>query len=130
MIRRPPRSTLFPYTTLFRSLLVQTPPVHEAQAGRRLTTEEDVLGDGHLRKGARLLIDDADAGLHRGPGSAERDGYARQADLPRGRTEHACEDEHERGLPGAVCPDEGVDLAALRGEVHAVESGRAGKGLR
>src|SRR5256886_12627345 len=25
MIRRPPRSTLFPYTTLFRSLRVQTP---------------------------------------------------------------------------------------------------------
>src|SRR5260370_29132317 len=24
MIRRPPRSTLFPYTTLFRSLIVQT----------------------------------------------------------------------------------------------------------
>src|SRR2546422_4564276 len=29
MIRRPPRSTLFPYTTLFRSLLIQI--------GRRLT---------------------------------------------------------------------------------------------
>src|SRR2546429_6637009 len=28
MIRRPPRSTLFPYTTLFRSRL----PVHERQA--------------------------------------------------------------------------------------------------
>src|SRR3712207_6958783 len=26
MIRRPPRSTLFPYTTLFRSLLVSEPP--------------------------------------------------------------------------------------------------------
>src|SRR5260370_26902574 len=26
MIRRPPRSTLFPYTTLFRSLLAQLPP--------------------------------------------------------------------------------------------------------
>src|SRR5256885_5648261 len=26
MIRRPPRSTLFPYTTLFRSRLVQLPP--------------------------------------------------------------------------------------------------------
>src|SRR5687767_15549191 len=26
MIRRPPRSTLFPYTTLFRSLLTTTPP--------------------------------------------------------------------------------------------------------
>src|SRR3712207_7083728 len=25
MIRRPPRSTLFPYTTLFRSLIVQPP---------------------------------------------------------------------------------------------------------
>src|SRR5438270_4018800 len=29
MIRRPPRSTLFPYTTLFRS-----PPVHRAPSGR------------------------------------------------------------------------------------------------
>src|SRR3712207_7047261 len=27
MIRRPPRSTLFPYTTLFRSALVSPPPV-------------------------------------------------------------------------------------------------------
>src|SRR2546426_4298348 len=26
MIRRPPRSTLFPYTTLFRSVLVTRPP--------------------------------------------------------------------------------------------------------
>src|SRR5258707_9355909 len=36
MIRRPPRSTLFPYTTLFRSLL-QTAPEYLAmtRAGRR-----------------------------------------------------------------------------------------------
>src|SRR2546427_7787772 len=33
MIRRPPRSTLFPYTTLFRSLLARV-----RQAGRRRTT--------------------------------------------------------------------------------------------
>src|SRR2546429_2800594 len=26
MIRRPPRSTLFPYTTLFRSVLISKPP--------------------------------------------------------------------------------------------------------
>src|SRR3989441_1834143 len=32
MIRRPPRSTLFPYTTLFRSLL---PPVHQERRARR-----------------------------------------------------------------------------------------------
>src|SRR2546421_2317963 len=33
MIRRPPRSTLFPYTTLFRS--DQPPPVHAAVAAQR-----------------------------------------------------------------------------------------------
>src|SRR5438552_12429777 len=34
MIRRPPRSTLFPYTTLFRSVQMTTPPVREtASAG-------------------------------------------------------------------------------------------------
>src|SRR5688572_31552402 len=51
MIRRPPRSTLFPYTTLFRSilgidrivigiavvrLLAVSPPVTEVFAGRRI----------------------------------------------------------------------------------------------
>src|SRR5256884_9441967 len=30
MIRRPPRSTLFPYTTLFRSVRVVDPPLHDA----------------------------------------------------------------------------------------------------
>src|SRR6266511_1157838 len=29
MIRRPPRSTLFPYTTLFRSPGIRAPPNHE-----------------------------------------------------------------------------------------------------
>src|SRR2546426_9356017 len=32
MIRRPPRSTLFPYTTLFRSLVDRPPRVHERVA--------------------------------------------------------------------------------------------------
>src|SRR2546426_4584370 len=36
MIRRPPRSTLFPYTTLFRSLLLPAPPHAGPQAGRRV----------------------------------------------------------------------------------------------
>src|SRR5438552_14935673 len=35
MIRRPPRSTLFPYTTLFRS-----PEPHEPAPGRRLSLSE------------------------------------------------------------------------------------------
>src|SRR5260370_9518630 len=33
MIRRPPRSTLFPYTTLFRSLLVEDAHADEGAAG-------------------------------------------------------------------------------------------------
>src|SRR3712207_9495909 len=35
MIRRPPRSTLFPYTTLFRSLLFQHPLIHSAPKWQR-----------------------------------------------------------------------------------------------
>src|SRR3712207_8765728 len=41
MIRRPPRSTLFPYTTLFRSRALEVQANHRAKALRR-----DVLG-GH-----------------------------------------------------------------------------------
>src|SRR2546427_12412206 len=41
MIRRPPRSTLFPYTTLFRS-----------RRGRRGRPRERVLGDGATGPGA------------------------------------------------------------------------------
>src|SRR5260370_12237776 len=33
MIRRPPRSTLFPYTTLFRSLQSRVDPLTETQGG-------------------------------------------------------------------------------------------------
>src|SRR5438445_5307262 len=35
MIRRPPRSTLFPYTTLFRSLSPPNPPGRVVQAVRK-----------------------------------------------------------------------------------------------
>src|SRR2546421_4719728 len=51
MIRRPPRSTLFPYTTLFRSRLdqrLQGQPLHP-----RLDLAERLLGDGD----SGLLID-------------------------------------------------------------------------
>src|SRR3712207_7284399 len=44
MIRRPPRSTLFPYTTLFRSAVRE-------QHGRRLLLARGVVGDGRERVG-------------------------------------------------------------------------------
>src|SRR5687768_18185625 len=43
MIRRPPRSTLFPYTTLFRSGLQDA-----ARHGERVDGREDALGE-HVR---------------------------------------------------------------------------------
>src|SRR5256885_10036618 len=55
MIRRPPRSTLFPYTTLFRSVLEPTPPVL-ARAARFRSGEALPPRVGHLvsRGGQRL----------------------------------------------------------------------------
>src|SRR3712207_8695154 len=58
MIRRPPRSTLFPYTTLFRSLLVSPRrelPQHQGGGQPARADAEQVEG---LR--ARDLADDVD----------------------------------------------------------------------
>src|SRR2546422_2774030 len=44
MIRRPPRSTLFPYTTLFRSLQIRTSDAAGAHA------DEDVFVAGHRHR--------------------------------------------------------------------------------
>src|SRR2546425_9437470 len=59
MIRRPPRSTLFPYTTLFRSL-------------RR--TPSELRADGSYaakRKGVRFSSDDSNGATRDGPRSEE-----------------------------------------------------------
>src|SRR3712207_7791999 len=58
MIRRPPRSTLFPYTTLFRSALRPQPP----EAGRDAVRLRDPrpAGLGHARRLAELGVHVAD----------------------------------------------------------------------
>src|SRR3712207_9014774 len=64
MIRRPPRSTLFPYTTLFRSLdvdLVGEVVAAGPQGGRRVVT-----GQGGNRRAPRAGSDDGDANRHAG----------------------------------------------------------------
>src|SRR5258708_27418736 len=43
MIRRPPRSTLFPYTTLFRSLAQAHPEVHQAVGSQHLAVIGRIL---------------------------------------------------------------------------------------
>src|SRR5687768_17915577 len=53
MIPPPPRSTLFPYTTLFRSDGDRRPPGH-AQPGRRHVDEEDAHRLAHQAVGRDL----------------------------------------------------------------------------
>src|SRR3712207_9110702 len=55
MIRRPPRSTLFPYTTLFRSLLNDAGTLvqaHHSPIGTQISPDSNRLGD--RRPGERL----------------------------------------------------------------------------
>src|SRR2546427_3508448 len=59
MIRRPPRSTLFPYTTLFRS-----PRVGPA-GGRLLGLAPGGRSAGRLRAAARSVVGGDDSGRHR-----------------------------------------------------------------
>src|SRR5258705_5582953 len=59
MIRRPPRSTLFPYTTLFRS-------VRQSEAGHRVPTREQVAFGAAawtLRTPRRLRLAELAAGI-------------------------------------------------------------------
>src|SRR3712207_6990473 len=51
MIRRPPRSTLFPYTTLFRSRVTRTVPHALAPAGTRDPSVVRVRGYLHVQFG-------------------------------------------------------------------------------
>src|SRR2546427_12749777 len=44
MIRRPPRSTLFPYTTLFRSVHLDRPGTNESERLPLHEQSEDILG--------------------------------------------------------------------------------------
>src|SRR2546421_7028407 len=72
MIRRPPRSTLFPYTTLFRSLAAK----HPNRPGNRALPSPDLLGPqrDHVATAGRHPIEIRDHGLLAGspPGLFER----------------------------------------------------------
>src|SRR2546425_1757499 len=61
MIRRPPRSTLFPYTTLFRSLLVTAPAVPDGDPADVVPSAGALLAGGQ-----RLVRSCLGQGLERG----------------------------------------------------------------
>src|SRR2546425_9283540 len=99
MIRRPPRSTLFPYTTLFRSLLRKLRRLRRVIAARPPAGPGSKSRRGPVRRGVASL-----------PGSRRRRASAdeprRSADLPRRAAHEAGSDEHggldrePRALPG------------------------------
>src|SRR6266576_5045730 len=74
MIRRPPRSTLFPYTTLFRSpappLLRRAPPRGPTRVGRHGRSEEHT-SELQSRRDlvCRLLLEKKKRTMHRGQGA-------------------------------------------------------------
>src|SRR2546422_11548149 len=99
MIRRPPRSTLFPYTTLFRSL--ERAPLHLASQRH----EQAVAGEGHAAADHDDLgIEHVDDVRHTGAPEVRRVAYdgerigvavvRRPGDPPRGGA-------GEPGPPGA-----------------------------
>src|SRR2546430_10724388 len=53
MIRRPPRSTLFPYTTLFRSILREVPPMRRRDFIAGLASMGGWPSPVHAQSGAR-----------------------------------------------------------------------------
>src|SRR2546427_9035943 len=61
MIRRPPRSTLFPYTTLFRSI-IDSHPVQQVENDLRDVVSELVVGED-----VELGNDLVDVARHAGP---------------------------------------------------------------
>src|SRR5256884_1175528 len=72
MIRRPPRSTLFPYTTLFRSQL------HIGQGRNTCDVGMDVAGRNHTRSALRLALAAQIAGVHFGCGTDSRARHRRE----------------------------------------------------
>src|SRR3712207_8785072 len=68
MIRPPPRSTLFPYTTLFRSLFGQQLR-HTESRGER----DDDPAEGDRRRGTSLAHDELHIGLETGEDQQHQD---------------------------------------------------------
>src|ERR1035438_2152963 len=99
MIRAPPRSTLFPYTTLFRSGKVG----HEDRARAAI----GLAADGHAVAGIEMVVRDGHVGS--GPGSAGFDG-----DLVVAGVDETVGDGDVGGIPG-------VDAVGIAGGLGGVD---------
>src|SRR3712207_6495535 len=104
MIRRPPRSTLFPYTTLFRS---------------HLAVQEHVVEDGELVDECQVLVDGLDAEGARLRDRAQVHLLALDRDPAAVRAVEARDRLDQGALAGPVVPDKPEHLAPPDAQVHA-----------
>ena len=105
-------------------------PVHAAERRARRVADEDVFGDGQLRKEQQLLIDDRDALGARVAGRGEMNDLVADANLARVRAMNAGHDLDQRRLAGAVLAEQRVDLAGAHVERHVAQHRDADEGLR
>src|SRR3712207_8682956 len=73
MSRPPPKSTLFPYTTLFRSLVRVQQDDREQQAGDRHERGGDDPGHGRDEEALQLALGDGECGVHAASSPASSD---------------------------------------------------------
>ena len=99
---------------------IETSPRRE-----RLPIDKQIRQHRALREQAEFLIDDADAMLPRDDWRTYDDRDAVEFDLAGVRANNACEHFHQRRFARAVFPDDGMNLTAAHGEVHAVNGGNA-----
>src|SRR2546429_8067470 len=101
MIRRPPRSTLFPYTTLFRSISAGYPARSPGRAVSAATGAAPVHSEGRW---AAAAVGHSDG---TGPGGSDGDQACRGADfrgrLSAGLLRIPAETERHGGVP-SECP--------------------------
>src|SRR3989475_12877398 len=120
MIRRPPRSTLFPYTTLFRSLLHREPRLHGRQDDtRRRRAEHRPRGRRARRRGA---TDRSVGGARRHrarPTQADRVRLGRRAAVRRAPARRRLLGAHPLALERARHHDGDVALDLLGGRMRA-----------
>ena len=86
-----------------------------------VTGEEEVLRHRGLGDDLGLLGDDGDVPLFREDRGQGAEALLPDEDLPAAGGHQAGDHAHQRGLAGAVFPDEAVDLPLFNGEVHVPE---------
>ena len=104
-------------------------PDVEPPPARRLDSEQDVLGDGEVRAERELLMDEGDAAPPRLERRGRGVGPIVELHLAAVRMQRAGDDAHQRALAGAVLPDQGVHLAGVEHQVHAVQRHRRAEPL-